>query len=74
MQAARARRLLIAYASASHRPNNATSGRKVRDVDSELRAIEADQQPLYKPTQLGYWGGCASTWRCWPLRPSSCGG
>ena len=56
MQAARARRLTVAYASANHRPDNATSGRTVREVDSELRAIEADQQPLYKPTQLGCTG------------------
>jgi ureidoacrylate peracid hydrolase len=53
LQAARARRMMIAYPSANHRPDNATTAHTLRDADSGLRAIDPDQTPAYKPVIAG---------------------
>lgn len=53
LQTARAQRMMIAYASANHRADNATSAHTMRDVDSGMRAIDPNQAPVYKPIVAG---------------------
>jgi len=53
---ARAQRMMIAYASADHRADNATTAHTVRDADSGMRAIDPNQPPVYKPIIAGETG------------------
>lgn len=48
LQTARAQRMMIAYASANHRADNATTAHTMRDADSGMRAIDPNQPPVYK--------------------------
>ena len=53
LQAARQQRMMVAYASANHRPDNATSSHTLRDADSGMRRIDPNQPPLYQPIVAG---------------------
>lgn len=53
LQGARSHRMMIAYAAANHRADNATSGRTVRDTDGRLNPIPLDQKPDYVPVVAG---------------------
>lgn len=53
LQAARQQRMMVAYASANHRPDNATSAHTLRDADSGMRRIDPNQPPRYQPIVAG---------------------
>lgn len=46
---ARRHDLLVAFANASHRPDNATSGRILRDTDNRLRPVAAGAAKRFEP-------------------------
>ena len=48
LQAARANQLMVAYAAANHRADNATSAHTIRDTDGRLNPIPVDQKPDLK--------------------------
>ena len=49
LRAARAHRMMIAYACANHRADNATSAHTIRDTDNRLRLLAPDAPPETKP-------------------------
>ena len=53
LAAARAQRMMIAYASANHRADNATTAHTLRDTDGRLRPIDASTAPNFKPAVAG---------------------
>jgi nicotinamidase-related amidase len=53
LQAARAQRMMIAYASANHRADNATTAHTIRDADFGMRAVDPNRQPVFKPIVAG---------------------
>jgi nicotinamidase-related amidase len=53
LRSARAHRLMVAYAAANHRADNATSGHTIRDTDNRLKPIPVDQAPEFKPVVSG---------------------
>lgn len=53
LQAARAQRMMIAYAAANHRPDNATTAHTIRDMDFGMRAVDPNQAPVFKPIVAG---------------------
>lgn len=53
LRSARERKMMVAYAAANHRPDNATSAHTLRDADSSMRRIDANQPPLYQPIVAG---------------------
>jgi ureidoacrylate peracid hydrolase len=56
LHAARARGMMIAYPSANHRADNATTAHTLRDADSSLRPIDPALPPAYKPVvAAGSW-------------------
>jgi ureidoacrylate peracid hydrolase len=48
LQAARANRMMVAYAAANHRADNLTSAHTIRDTDGRLNPIPVDQPPDVK--------------------------
>jgi nicotinamidase-related amidase len=56
LQAARAHKMMVAYASANHRADNATSAHTIRDTDNRLRPLAVDAPPESKPVvAAGSW-------------------
>lgn len=53
LRAARERHMMVAYAAANHRPDNATSAHTLRDADASMRPIDPRQSPLYQPIVSG---------------------
>lgn len=53
LQAARAHGMMVAYAGANHRPDNATSAHTIRDMDFGKRAVDPNQPPVFKPIVAG---------------------
>lgn len=53
---ARSAGLMVAYANAAHRVDNATSGTTLRDTDNRLRPIQGGEEGRFKPTvAAGTW-------------------
>jgi ureidoacrylate peracid hydrolase len=48
LQAARVNQMMVAYAAANHRADNATSAHTIRDTDGRLNPIPVDQKPDLK--------------------------
>jgi ureidoacrylate peracid hydrolase len=53
LQAARAHAMMVAYASANHRADNATSAHTIRDTDNRLKPIAVDAPPESRPVVAG---------------------
>lgn len=53
LQGARAHRMMVAYAAANHRADNATSAHTIRDTDGRLNPIPVDQPPEQIPIVAG---------------------
>ena len=55
LQAARANGMMVAYAAANHRADNATTGQTIRDTNGRLKPIPLDQndKPIFKPVVSG---------------------
>ena len=53
LQAARACQMVVAYAAANHRADNATSAHTIRDTDGRLNPIPIDQKPDFVPIVAG---------------------
>jgi len=53
LRCARERKMMVAYAAANHRPDNATSAHTLRDADSSMRRIDPSQSSLYQPIVAG---------------------
>lgn len=55
LQAARANDMMVAYAAANHRADNATTGQTIRDTNGRLKPIPLDQndKPIFKPVVSG---------------------
>ena len=53
LRAARERQMMIAYAAANHRPDNATSAHTLRDTDASLQRIDPGQSSQYRPIVAG---------------------
>jgi nicotinamidase-related amidase len=55
LQAARANQMMVAYAAANHRADNATTGQTIRDTNGRLKPIPLDQndKPIFKPVVSG---------------------
>jgi ureidoacrylate peracid hydrolase len=53
LQGARAHHVMVAYAHANHRADNATSAHIIRDTDNRLNPIARDQPPSFKPVVSG---------------------
>jgi ureidoacrylate peracid hydrolase len=49
LAAARAHKMMVAYACANHRPDNATSARILRDTDNRLRPLRIDDSESDRP-------------------------
>ena len=50
--AARAQRMMVAYASANHRADNATTANTIRDTNGRLRPLD-NNAPAFKPVVAG---------------------
>jgi ureidoacrylate peracid hydrolase len=56
LAAARAHGVMVAYACAAHRADNATSAQTVRDTDNRLRPLAPDAPPEFRPVvAAGTW-------------------
>src|SRR3954463_7338659 len=56
LAAARAHRVMVAYACAAHRADNATSAHTRRDTDNRLRPLAPDTAPEFRPVvAAGTW-------------------
>ncbi|MDB5775097.1 MAG: cysteine hydrolase, partial [Herbaspirillum sp.] len=56
LQNARAHGLMVAYAAANHRADNATSAHTIRDTDNRLNPVPVDQKPDRLPVvAAGSW-------------------
>ena len=53
LQAARAHKMMVAFAAANHRADNATSAHTIRDTDGRLNPIPIDQAPDFVPIVAG---------------------
>lgn len=53
LQGARAHNVMVAYAHANHRADNATSAHLIRDTDNRLNPVPHDQPPAFKPVVSG---------------------
>ena len=53
LQGARAHRMMVAYAAANHRADNATSAHTIRDTDGRLNPIPVDQPREFIPIVAG---------------------
>lgn len=53
LQGARAHHVMVAYAGANHRADNATSAHTVCDTDGRLNPIPVDQKPNFVPIVAG---------------------
>ena len=53
LEGARAHRMMVAYATANHRADNATSAHTIRDTDGRLNPIPVDQAPDRHPIVSG---------------------
>lgn len=53
LQAARKNNMMVAYAAANHRADNATSAHTIRDTDNRLNPLPVDQKPEFKPVVSG---------------------
>jgi ureidoacrylate peracid hydrolase len=53
LQAARAHNMMVAYAAANHRADNATSAHTIRDTDNRLRPLAVDAPRELKPIVTG---------------------
>ena len=53
LTAARAQRLMVAYACANHRADNATTAHTIRDTDGRLRPLDSNATALFKPIVAG---------------------
>jgi len=53
MQGARAHNVMVAYAHANHRADNATSAHLIRDTNNRLQPIPMEQPPEFKPIVSG---------------------
>ena len=53
LAAARQQRMMICYASANHRGDNATTAQTIRDTDGRLRPIAPDTESNFKPIIAG---------------------
>lgn len=53
LDVARAQRLMVAYASANHRADNATSASTVRDTDNRLGRLDPSLAPSFRPIVTG---------------------
>ena len=53
LQGARAHHMMVAYAAANHRADNATSAHTVCDTDGRLNPIPVDQKPNFVPIVAG---------------------
>ena len=53
LSAARAQRLMVAYASANHRADNATTASTIRDTDNRLRRLAPSAAPAFRPIVAG---------------------
>lgn len=53
LDGARAHKMMVAYAHANHRADNATSAHLIRDTNNRLKPIPRDQPPEFKPVVSG---------------------
>jgi nicotinamidase-related amidase len=53
LEAARAQRMMIVYASANHRADNATTAHAIRDTDNRLRPLDPSAPAEFKPVVAG---------------------
>ncbi len=53
LEAARKHDMMVAYAAANHRADNATSAHTIRDTDNRLNPLPVDQKPEVKPVVSG---------------------
>ena len=53
LQGARAHQMMVAYAAANHRADNATSAHTIRDTDGRLNPVPIGQKPHFIPTVAG---------------------
>ena len=53
LQGARTHHVMVAYAGANHRADNATSAHTIRDTDGRLNPIPVDQKPDFVPIVAG---------------------
>lgn len=53
LQASRKHNMMVAYAAANHRADNATSAHTIRDTDNRLNPLPVDQKPEFKPVVSG---------------------
>lgn len=53
LRGARAHNVMVAYAHANHRADNATSAHQIRDTDNRLNPIPPEQPPAFKPVVAG---------------------
>ena len=51
--AARAQRMMVIYANANHRADNATSARTIRDTDNRLCPLDPSAAPAFNPAVAG---------------------
>ena len=58
LEAARETNVMVAYAAANHRPDNATSARLARDTDNRLRPLRGEDPEASSPVvAAGTWEG-----------------
>jgi nicotinamidase-related amidase len=53
LKAARAHKMMVAYAAANHRADNATTAHTIRDTDGRLNPIRVDEPPSFVPVVSG---------------------
>ena len=53
LSTARAQRMMVAYASANHRADNATTAHTIRDTDNRLCPLDPSITPEFKPVVAG---------------------
>jgi nicotinamidase-related amidase len=53
LNAARQKQMMIAYAAANHRADNATTAQTIRDTDGRLRPIVPENETEFKPIVAG---------------------
>jgi ureidoacrylate peracid hydrolase len=53
LQGARAHQMMVCYAAANHRADNATSAHTIRDTDGRMNPIPVDQKPDFHPIVAG---------------------
>lgn len=53
LQTARKHHMMVAYAMANHRADNATTAHTIRDADFGMRAVDPNKPPVFKPVVAG---------------------